>query len=231
MEMVVPAAPGALKPRLERSWSWGESNPRPPGGHRTRYDRSRIPALAATGLAGQWISEEITAGSFPDVSVLSRRQWSFPTVHPRFCCRAAWIWPRAPLLVTVLLFYLLKKIRRRERTAHFWRFIWCPRLTSLRQLGSQIRLPGPNVETSQPHVQTSSVPRVVRPRSSSSRVRVVRRRSPDQRVRDAQELVGRDRSPIPGEQREPVHPSGLPDQRVVDASTVHPGGPERVQQL
>ena len=132
------------------SWSWGESNPRPPGGDRTRYDHSRTSASTATELAGQRISEEITAGSFPDVSGLSRRQWSFPTVHPRFCCRAAWIWPRAPLLVTILLFYLLKKIRRRERTAHFWRFIWCPRLTSLKQLGSQTRLPGPNVETSQP---------------------------------------------------------------------------------
>ncbi|MFV0315350.1 MAG: DUF5615 family PIN-like protein [Microthrixaceae bacterium] len=25
-----------------RTWSWGESNPRPPGGWHTRYDRSRL---------------------------------------------------------------------------------------------------------------------------------------------------------------------------------------------
>jgi hypothetical protein len=62
----------------------------------------RLPNWRVSGL-----HEEVTAGSFPDVSGLSRRQWSFPTVHPRFCCRAAWIRPRAPLLVTILLFYLL----------------------------------------------------------------------------------------------------------------------------
>lgn len=63
-----------------------------------------IPAfrLTAVGSAGR-LALGPTAGSFPDVSGLSRRQWSFPTVHPRFCCRAAVIRPRAPSLVTVFL--------------------------------------------------------------------------------------------------------------------------------
>jgi hypothetical protein len=41
-------------------------------------------------------------------------------------------------------------LRRRERTAR-WRFLWCPRFASLGQLGSRAQLPGPDVETSQPH--------------------------------------------------------------------------------
>lgn len=104
--------------------------------------------LTAAGPAGR-LARRPTAGSFPDVSGLSRCQWSLPTVHPRFCCRAAVIRPRAPSLVTIFLLQT-DQIRLRERTAHSWRFFCCPRLTSLKQLGSQTRLPGPNVETSQP---------------------------------------------------------------------------------
>jgi hypothetical protein len=131
------------------------------GGNRTPVRQvvtepdTTIPALRPRRLPHRRVGgphEVVTAGSFPDVSVLSHGQRSFPAVHPHFCCRAVGIRPRAPLLVTILLFYLLKKIRRRERTAHSWRFIGCPRLTSLRQLGSQLRLPGPNVETSQPRL-------------------------------------------------------------------------------
>ena len=152
MEMVVPAAPGALKPRLERSWSWGESNPRPPGGHRTRYDHSRTPALAATGLAGQW-----TPKSHRRVFPRCQRSFTPSVVFPYG--PSPLLLPGcgdpAPCAIAGHDFALLPtdQIRRRERTAHCWRFIWCPRLTSLKQLGSQIRLPGPNVETSQPHVQ------------------------------------------------------------------------------
>ena len=34
-------------------WSWGESNPRPLGGHRTCYDHSRLRHLAAVAPAGR----------------------------------------------------------------------------------------------------------------------------------------------------------------------------------
>ena len=38
-------------------WSWGESNPRPLGGYRTRYDHSCTAASMATALAGQRASQ------------------------------------------------------------------------------------------------------------------------------------------------------------------------------
>ncbi len=86
------------------------------GGNRTPVRQvvtepaTTIPALRPRGLPHRRVGgphEEVTPGSFPGASGLSRRQWSFPTVHPRFCCRAAVIRPRAPSLVTILLFYLL----------------------------------------------------------------------------------------------------------------------------
>ncbi len=62
--------------------------------------------------------------------VFPRRQWSFPpsavfpAVNLYFCCRAVVVRPRAPLLVTVSLYYL-RSLRRRERSRHR-RFCWCP---------------------------------------------------------------------------------------------------------
>lgn len=50
----------------------------------------------------------LTAGSFSDVSGLSRRQWSFPTVLHCFCCRAAVDWPRVTFLLAMTLCYLTK---------------------------------------------------------------------------------------------------------------------------
>jgi hypothetical protein len=64
-------------------------------------------------------------------------QWSFSpsvvfhTVILRFCCRAAMDWPRAPLLVTVSLYDL---IRLRERIA-CWQFLLLPLFTSLSNSG------------------------------------------------------------------------------------------------
>jgi hypothetical protein len=92
--------------------------------------------LTAGGLPGQ-------LGPRPHRRVFPRGQQSFPlsaffrAVTLRFCCRAAVGRPRAPLLVTVTLGYL--EIRRRERTAR-WRFLVCPRLASLRQLGLHAKL-------------------------------------------------------------------------------------------
>ena len=54
-------------------------------------------------IAGS-IGPRSTAKSFPDASVLSRRQRSLPAVHRYFCCRAVAVWPRVPLLVTMSLF-------------------------------------------------------------------------------------------------------------------------------
>jgi hypothetical protein len=60
-------------------WSWGESNPRPPSGCRPRYDHSRDLRLCGCRTAGSVdLAKEVAAGSFPDVSGLSRRQRSFP---------------------------------------------------------------------------------------------------------------------------------------------------------
>ena len=56
----------------------------------------------------------------------------FLAVIPRFCCRAAVDRPRAPFLVTMYLYYL--KIRRRRRTAR-WQFCFLPRLASLSNSG------------------------------------------------------------------------------------------------
>ena len=50
----------------------------------------------------------LTAGSFSDVSGLSRRQWSFPTVLHRFCCRAAVNRPRVALLLAMTLYRLIR---------------------------------------------------------------------------------------------------------------------------
>ena len=64
-------------------WSWRESNPRPPSGHRSRYDRSRGRGCAATTSPGRvaiarrrpTVPPELSPGSavFPAASGLSRR--------------------------------------------------------------------------------------------------------------------------------------------------------------
>jgi hypothetical protein len=50
----------------------------------------------------------MTAGSFPGVSGLSRRQRSLPAVLHCFCCRAAVDRPRVPLRVAVTLYLLTR---------------------------------------------------------------------------------------------------------------------------
>ena len=62
----------------------------------------------------------------------------FPAAIPRLCCRAAVDRPRAPFLVTMYLYYLL--IRRRRRTAR-WQFYFLPRLASLSNSGRTSRRP------------------------------------------------------------------------------------------
>ena len=80
------------------------------GGNRTLVRQAgdaratTIPEPAPLRLAHRRVGgarEVLAARSFPEVSGLSRRQWSLPTVRHCFCCRAAVARPRAPLPVTV----------------------------------------------------------------------------------------------------------------------------------
>ena len=144
------AAPRVLKADLEQSWSWGESNPRPPGGHRPCYDHSRTSASTATELAGQRAARGGHRRVFPRCQRSFPPSVVFPYGPPTLllpgcvdlapCAIAGHGFPHA--------------IRWLDQAARancsFWRFFGCPRLTSLKQLGSHTRLPGPNVETSQP---------------------------------------------------------------------------------
>ncbi len=93
--------------RAGAAWSWRESNPRPLEGDNTRYDHSRVRGWAAASSPGR-LGRSPAAGSFSDVSGLSRRQWSFPTVLHRFCCRAAVNRPRVALLLAMTLRYLTR---------------------------------------------------------------------------------------------------------------------------
>ena len=67
-----------LKMWIEHSWSWGESNPRPPGGYRTRYDHSCTAASRATAPAGQ----RAPLGSHPRVFPRCQRSFSPSVVFP-----------------------------------------------------------------------------------------------------------------------------------------------------
>src|SRR3546814_9851078 len=88
------------------------------GGNRTLVRQAvdvrdtTIPEITPLRLASRRVESARrvrAAGSFPDVSGLSRRQWSLPTVRRCFCCRAAATWPRAPSPVTGALYYLVVK--------------------------------------------------------------------------------------------------------------------------
>jgi len=78
-------------------WSWRELNPRPPSGHRPRYDRSRASGSRLPPRRVEWACALRRIflrcqRSFPSPAV-------FPAVIPRFCCRAAVDRPRVPFLV------------------------------------------------------------------------------------------------------------------------------------
>ena len=59
-------------------WSWGESNPRPLGGYRTRYDHSCTAASMATALAGQRASQGGHHQVFPRCQCSFTRSVVFP---------------------------------------------------------------------------------------------------------------------------------------------------------
>ena len=124
------------------------------GGNRTLVRRAvgvcvtTIPEmwLAVATLPGQVVRGcGPSVGSFPDVSGLSHRQWSLPTVLHRFCCRAAVNRPRVPLPVAMSLNYLIG-IRQRERQGRC-RVFWVPRFRSLSNSGRTRRLA---ISTSKP---------------------------------------------------------------------------------
>ena len=126
-------------------WSWGESNPRPSAGGRTRYDRSRLRGCRCLtgGSAGGprgFHPRPVFAGCQPSF----RPSVVFPTVILRFCCRAAADRPRAALLLTMTLH--LPEIRRRERTASLAILVGAP-FSESEQLGSRSR---PSLLTSKP---------------------------------------------------------------------------------
>ena len=84
-------------------WSWGESNPRPSAGGRTRYDRSRLEGYRCPtgGSAGGLDGHQRLV--FPWSQPSFRPSVVFPTVILRFCCRAAADRPRVALLLTMTL--------------------------------------------------------------------------------------------------------------------------------
>ena len=88
-------------------WSWGESNPRPSTGGRSRYDRSRV--------CGSWLPHRRVGwarrprhGVFPP----GQRSFTPSAVCPCglhcFCCRAAVDWPRVPSPVAMTLYCLTR---------------------------------------------------------------------------------------------------------------------------
>ena len=102
-----PVIPGVSDlPGITVNHSCGAGENRTPVREAVAWRDTTVPVLRSQRLPRPRVGgphEEGTAGSFPEVSGLSRRQRSLPAVHHRFCCRAAVIWPRAPLPVTMTL--------------------------------------------------------------------------------------------------------------------------------
>ena len=95
-------------------WSWRESNPRPPSGCRPRYDHSRDYGSTAAAPPGRWTSLGGLRRVFPRCQRSFSPSAVFPAVNHRFCCRAAMVWPRVPLLVAIFRRCHLRT-RRQER--------------------------------------------------------------------------------------------------------------------
>ena len=105
-----PQTPPSTEIRVQRvsdvsrhhKWSWRESNPRPSSGYRPCYDHSRVCGLRLPHRRVGWL---LRAGRL--VFPWRQRSFSpsavFPAVNHRFCCRAAVVRPRVPLLVAMSL--------------------------------------------------------------------------------------------------------------------------------
>lgn len=134
---------------LSRLWSWGESNSRPSGGHRDRYDHSRESQLAAAATPGRVDPR----GSRRRIFLRCQRSLpavsgSLPAVHRCFWCQAAAVRPRVPLLVAMIL--AARSDQAARTRSSFSASLGVPCLRSLSNSGRTPRLPSPDVETGQP---------------------------------------------------------------------------------
>ena len=113
------------------------------------FPRSRRYGCRTAGSEGP---RGLTAGSFPDVSGLSRRQRSLPPSSTASVAGLQWTGPVCHCWSRCLSDYLVD--RRRERSRHR-RSFGAP-FNESEQLGSHESAPGLNVETDQPRVVTMS---------------------------------------------------------------------------
>ncbi len=133
------AAPTTLERELERSWSWGESNPRPSGGRGSCYDHSRV---CGSRLPRPRVGTPL--GLSPAVRGLSLRSAVSPAVHHYFCCQAVVVRPRVALRLAMCR----KRSLPDDQAASandccFSAVVWLPRLTSLSNSGRTMSLPVP----------------------------------------------------------------------------------------
>ena len=96
-------APTTLTLSTERSWSWGESNPRPSGCKRPCYDHSRLTRYRSETGGSADRHKGGPRSVFAECQQTFMQSAVFLAVIPRFCCRAAVDRPRAPFLVTMSL--------------------------------------------------------------------------------------------------------------------------------
>lgn len=129
-------------------WSWRESNPRPSGGHPTRYDHSRISDSRQSARRVEW-ARGPAAGSFSDVSGLCRLSVVFPYCPPTLLvpgCDG-----QAPRGIAARDDSLLTDLNQAARVRSSVLASLClPCLRSLSNSGRTLKHPGPNVETDQP---------------------------------------------------------------------------------
>lgn len=127
-----------LKPRrIEHSWSWGESNPRPSGGHASCYDHSRV---CGSRLPRPRVGAPLSLSSV--VRGLSLRSVVSPTVHHYFCCQAVVVRPRVALRLAMCPQSLPENQAARANCC-FSAVVLLPRLTSLSNSGRTMSLPVP----------------------------------------------------------------------------------------
>lgn len=129
-------------------WSWRESNPRPSGGHPTRYDHSRSPDSRQSARRVEW-ARGPAAGSFSDVSGLCLLSVVFPYRPPPLLVTGCD--GQAPRGITARDDSLLTDLNQAARVRSSVLASLClPRFRSLSNSGRTPKHPGPNVETDQP---------------------------------------------------------------------------------
>ena len=117
-------------------WSWGESNPRPSIGDRTRYDHSRVSGSRQPHRRVGWALGP-SRGVFPPCQRSFTPSAVCPSCLHRFCCRVAVDRPRVPLPVAVTLNYLTGQAARARSSV--LASLWVPRFRSLGNSGRTTR--------------------------------------------------------------------------------------------